>query len=227
MTDLLTDLTIVTGHYGSGKTNLSVNLALDFKRQGKDVVLIDLDIVNPYFRSADFAGLMERSGIQLLAPLYANTNLDIPALTPQISAAFSQQGKTLVVDVGGDDSGAIALGRYAPAIQARDYRLLYVIHAYRYLRDGLDDTVSLLREIEAVSRLKAYGLVNNSNLGSETSPQDVLDSLPYAANCAAQCGVPLLAHAVRRETAEALEGRLPDVYPVDVYVRAPWDSMEF
>lgn len=226
MTDLLTDITIVTGHYGSGKTNLSVNLALDLKRLGKDVVLIDLDIVNPYFRSADFAGLMEQSGIQLLAPLYANTNLDIPALTPQISAAFSQPGKTLVVDVGGDDSGAIALGRYAPAIQARDYRLLYVVNSYRYLRDGVDDTVSLLREIEAASRLKACGLVNNSNLGAETSPRDVLDSLPYAAACAGQCGVPLLAHAVRREAAKALEGRLSDVYPVDVYVRAPWDSME-
>lgn len=226
MIDQLTDITLVTGHYGSGKTNLSVNLALDLKRQGRDVVLVDLDIVNPYFRSADFTELMEKEGIQLLTPLYANTNLDIPALTPQISAAFSLPGKTLVVDVGGDDSGAIALGRYAPVIAARDYRLLYVVNAYRYLRDGVDDTVSLLRDIEAASRLRASGVVNNSNLAFETSAQDVLDSLPYAEGCAAQCGVPLLAHSVRRETAKELEGRLENLYPVDVYVRAPWDSLE-
>jgi len=224
--DQLTDITLVTGHYGSGKTNLSVNLALDLKRRGRDVVLVDLDIVNPYFRSADFGGLMEREGIQLLTPLYANTNLDIPALTPQISAAFSLPGKALVVDVGGDDSGAIALGRYAPAIAAWDYRMLYVVNAYRYLRDGVDDTVSLLGEIEAASRLKVSGVVNNSNLAGETSPQDVLDSLPYAESCAAQCGVPLVAHAVRRETARELEGRLEHVYPVGIYVRAPWDPPE-
>ena len=226
MIQQLTDITIVTGHYGSGKTNLSVNLALDLKKAGKDVILLDLDIVNPYFRSADFTQLMEKAGVELLTPLYANTNLDIPALTPQISAAFTLPGKTVVVDVGGDDSGAVALGRYAGSIKERDYRLLYVINSYRYLRDGVDDTVSLLEDIQAVSRLQASGVVNNSNLAAATMPEDILASVAYAQECSQKCGAPLVAHAVRRDLAPCL-AQLPHLYPVDVYVRAPWDRAEF
>ena len=101
-------IVVIVGHYGSGKTNLAVNLALDIKKKTKDVVLVDLDIVNPYFRSADFQTLMEKHGIEMITPTYAKSNLDIPALTGQLDAAICTQ-KHLIIDVGGDDAGACLL----------------------------------------------------------------------------------------------------------------------
>ena len=105
-------IVVVVGHYGSGKTNFSVNLAVDLKAAGRDVILVDLDIVNPYFRSADFGALLEEKGIGLIAPVYARSNLDVPALDGRLDAVI-ESDKTLVIDVGGDDAGAAALGRYS------------------------------------------------------------------------------------------------------------------
>ena len=126
-------IVLVVGHYGSGKTNFSVNLAVDLKAAGRDVILVDLDIVNPYFRSADFGALLEERGIGLIAPVYARSNLDVPALDGRLDAVI-ESDKTLVIDVGGDDAGAAALGRYSAMIrEAGGCDMLYVVNAYRYL----------------------------------------------------------------------------------------------
>lgn len=97
---------LITGHYGSGKTNFAVNLALSERKLGRTVTLVDLDIVNPYFRSADFASLLQEEGIGLVSPVYANTNLDIPALSGAVDAVFDNGGERVIIDVGGDDAGA-------------------------------------------------------------------------------------------------------------------------
>lgn len=222
MLEHLGQVNIVTGHYGSGKTNLAVNLAADLKARGEEVTLVDLDIVNPYFRSADFAGQMAEKGIRVMAPQFANTNLDIPALGPEISAAFSGEfpGR-VIVDVGGDDAGAFALGRYAAEASRRDYRMIYVVNFFRCLTREPQEALQVLREIEAASRLKGSALVNNSNLAGETSPGDIFASIAHAERTAEAAGLPLWGTAVRRDLAPKL-GK-GSFYPVDIYVRPPWE----
>lgn len=216
---------VVVGHYGSGKTNLSVNLAMDLRSTGRDVTLVDLDIVNPYFRSADFAALMEQNGIGLIAPVYARSNLDIPALDGRLDAAI-ETDRTLVIDVGGDDAGAAALGRYSAKIkEAGGCDMLYVVNAYRYLTQTSEEAAEILGEIERMARLTATGVVNNSNLADITTEDDVVSSIAYAEETAVRYGIPLLFSAVEKKLAAGVGERLPGgkIYPVDIYVKKPWE----
>ncbi len=206
---------IITGHYGSGKTNIAVNLALDFAKAGESVCVIDLDIVNPYFRTADFGDIFENNGIQLVAPQYANTNLDIPSLGFDMAALLRQYDR-VVIDVGGDDAGAIALGQYSGILKNFGYEMLYVVNSFRYLTSTPEETIELLRDIELVSRLKATAVVNNSNLGAETTAGDVTGSIPYAEECAKAAGLPMMFTAAKREL------EVPDTRAVDMYVRLYW-----
>lgn len=220
MLEKLEDIIIVTGHYGSGKTNLSVNLAVDLQLRGKQVALADLDIVNPYFRTADFADVAEEHGFELVIPPFANTNLDIPAL-PALVDAKLETGQTVVLDVGGDDAGAFALGRYAPRIQEKPYSMLYVLNRFRPLTEGPEQAFILMKEIEAASRLKVNYLVNNSNLSYETTLRDVKDSITYAEEVSRLSGVPVLFTSLEERLYRELEDR-DGYYPLDIYVKAPW-----
>lgn len=184
-------VSIITGHYGSGKTNFSVNLALALRKEGKPVTVVDLDIVNPYFRTADFKELLEEADIQLVSPPFANTNLDLPALSGEVDALLRQTDRYVILDVGGDDAGAIALGRYATLLQNRPYDCYYVLNAYRYQTKEPQEAVALMYEIERVSRLHVTHLINNSNLGVETTAELVKQSQPFAETVSAQTGLPI------------------------------------
>ena len=159
-------VTIITGHYGSGKSNISTNLAMEAAAEGKKVTVVDLDIVNPYFRTADFAKMFEENGIELITPSYANTNLDIPALNFDIERIAKSDGY-LIIDVGGDDDGAIALGRFSAALNefGDNLDMFYVINRYRYLTKEPSEAVELMYNIETASKIKHTGIINNSNLG--------------------------------------------------------------
>ena len=207
----------VTGHYGSGKTNLAVNLAVDFAKEGERVTIIDLDIVNPYFRTADFSELFGLLWIKLVAPQFANTNLDIPSLGFDMAAVINGCDR-LIIDVGGDDTGAVALGQYATVLGNFGCELYYVVNRYRYLTRTPGEAVELLRDIEQVSRIRAKGIVNCSNLGSQTTADDVKVTADYALKCASEAGVPLALTAAERSL--GVEG----AYPVDVYVRPFWEE---
>ncbi|MBQ9948260.1 MAG: tyrosine-protein kinase family protein [Oscillospiraceae bacterium] len=207
---------IITGHYGSGKTNIAVNLALDYAAAGERVCIIDLDIVNPYFRTADFGELFEEKGIRMIAPQYANTNLDIPSLGFDMAALLREYDR-VIIDVGGDDAGAIALGQYATILQNFGYEMLYVVNSFRYLTGTPDEAVELLRDIELVSRLKATGIVNSSNLGAETTAEDVLGSVEYAERAAETAGLPLVFTVAERRLG------LTQFRGVEVYVRPFWE----
>lgn len=207
----------VTGHYGSGKTNLAVNLAVDFAKEGERVTIIDLDIVNPYFRTADFSELFGLLGIKLVAPQFANTNLDIPSLGFDMAAVINGCDR-LIIDVGGDDAGAVALGQYATVLGNFGCELYYVVNRYRYLTRTPGEAVELLHDIEQVSRIRAKGIVNCSNLGSQTTADDVKVTADYALKCASEAGVPLALTAAERSL--GVEG----AYPVDVYVRPFWEE---
>lgn len=215
-------ITVVTGHYGTGKTNLSVNIAMNIKAQGKSVCVIDLDIVNPYFRTADFKKLFEENDIKLVAPEYANSNLDIPALSFDLEQ-LAMSDNYLVIDVGGDDAGATALGRYSQALEKfrDDIEMIYVINAYRYLTPTADDALELMYEIENASHMKHTAIVNNSNLGSETTPETIENSFEFAEEISIKAELPILFNACREDLAEFIEDK--NLMPIKVYVKPFWE----
>ncbi|MBC8569241.1 P-loop NTPase [Zongyangia hominis] len=218
-------LHIIVGHYGSGKTNFAVNLALELQKQGNQVALADMDIVNPYFRSADFTDMLTQKGIRVVTPPFANTNLDIPSVTAEIDALLELKDTHIILDIGGDDAGAAVLGRYSQKIKDRgDYEILYVINRSRYLTQEADDTVQVLREIEMASRLKGTGLVNNTHLSEETTPEIVENSFAYADAIAQKTGLPILYTAVRRDLLPKIDAKGRELFPVDIYVKTPWQN---
>ena len=191
-------LNIVCGHYGSGKTNVAVNLALDAKRRdpAAEVAVADIDIVNPYFRTADAADRLRRAGVIPLIPAFANSNVDIPSLPNQLFRMFEPGAENRIsyIDVGGDD-GSVALGMYKEPIERAGYSMLYVISMYRPLTADPAEAALLLKDIEEASRLHATAVVNNSSIGLETTAEDILDSVEWAHACAEACGLPLAFHA--------------------------------
>lgn len=216
-------ITIITGHYGSGKTNLSVNLAVKAAGENVPVTVVDLDIVNPYFRTADFRELFAEKGIKLIAPDFANSNLDIPSLQFDLEQIAASDGK-LIIDVGGDDAGAFALGRYAEALSAygENLDMLYVINQRRYLTSDADEALKLMYEIESAARLRHTAIVNNTNLGNETTAEIVRESAGFAAEVSEKSGLPLLFTACPEEFAD--EAGAENVLPVKVYVKPLWDK---
>ena len=210
-------LTILCGHYGTGKTNCAVNMAMDLRRQYSKVAVADLDIVNPYFRTKDSEGEFEKAGIELICSRYANTNLDIPALPENLYRITEDRDTKMILDIGGDDSGAIVLGRLASAIlDENDYEMLTVINKYRPLTPDVESTVEVLREIEASSRIPFTGIVNNSNLGEETTPEDVAASLKYAEDVASAMGIPVVMTTVKADLYEELAGKIPNLFPLQL-----------
>lgn len=181
---------VVVGHYGSGKTNLAVNLATCLANSGSKTNIIDLDIVNPYFRTADFKNMFDKKGISMTSSVYAVSNLDIPAITFDLNS-IAAGSENVIIDVGGDDAGAVALGQYRSTFEqfANETDVLYVVNMYRPMTDTPDKAVQILKEIEQISRLKATAVVNNSNLGTETTVQTVLNSVDYAKKVAELCDV--------------------------------------
>lgn len=211
---------IITGHYGSGKTNISVNIALQAAKAGKKCTVIDLDIVNPYFRTADFEKLFNENGITLKAPMYANSNLDIPALNISVESILNEND-CVIIDVGGDDEGAKALGRYKGVIsQCNDREMYYVVNKCRYLTKEPEETLELMREIEAASGLSCTGIINNTNLGAETDADIISGSLDYAQKVAGAAGLPVVLTAGK---AEFLGENVKNPFPIEVYVKTLWN----
>ncbi|MBR0447376.1 MAG: hypothetical protein IIX28_02795 [Clostridia bacterium] len=216
-------ITIFCGHYGTGKTNVAVNAALKLAGEGHPVTVADLDIVNPYFRTLDSADSFEQAGIRLICSKFANSNVDIPSLPPDLYAITDDKSRRVVVDVGGDDSGAFVLGRLAPAITAEDdYEMLLVVNRFRPMTPDIPSTVEVMGEIEAASHLRFSGIVNNSNLGAETTAETVLSSVAYAAELAQATGLPLVATTVADHLYPDLEGQIDNLFPLQLQNNKPF-----
>ncbi len=168
-------ITLFAGHYGSGKTCIAVSYAKYLKSLGLDTVIVDLDIVNPYFRTKDSEKELESYGIELVCSEYANTNLDAPALPKEIYAVLADKSKHIIIDVGGDDRGAVALGRYAGDIcESNDFDMFFVANFYRPLTKTPQDAFSVMGEITMAAHIPFTGIINNSNIGDETRAEDVI-----------------------------------------------------
>ena len=198
-------LTLFAGHYGSGKTNIAVNYALSLAKEGKKVCIADLDIVNPYFRTKDSERELSEAGISLVSPQYANSNVDLPALPAESYRLVQDKSTYGIMDIGGDDRGAYALGRFADAIKAEnDYRMAFVLNCYRPLTSKVEDAIEIMREIEAAAGLRFTCIVNNSNLGPETTAGTVRESVGFAERLSRETGLEIWMHTAVASVAEAL-----------------------
>ena len=216
-------VTLLAGHYGSGKTNIAVNMAMMQKKAGYNVALADLDIVNPYYRSKDSEDDLKAMGIELICSPFANSNVDVPALPQELYRIVDETQTNMVVDIGGDDRGAYALGRFAQKLKdENDYEMILVINKYRPLTVDEKDGIEIMHEIEEAGHLKFTAIVNNSNLGKETTAEDVLASVPYAANMAKETGLPLLFTTVREDLLPELEGKIENLMGMTLQQSRIW-----
>lgn len=217
-------MTVICGHYGAGKTNFAINCAIDAAKNGKSVTIVDMDIVNPFFTTSEYADVLQKEGVKVISPSFAMTNLDIPALPASMYSIFDTDDE-VILDAGGDDVGATILGRFSRNIVERGYEMLYVTNMYRPMTSDPEDSVGILREIESACGLKATAVINNSHLKEMTTVSTITDSLQYAKDVSRSAGIPLRFSAVPRHMIGELSAD-ECFYPIDIYVQTIWEKGE-
>lgn len=206
-------LILFAGHYGSGKTNLAVNYAMMLKEKGFDVIIADLDIVNPYFRTKDSEDELRKKGIELISSKFANSNLDIPSIPREMYRTVQDKSRYAVLDIGGDDAGAVALGRFAPFIREEDsYDMVFVVNFYRPLSRTAEEALQIMHEIEAASKLKFTSIVNNSNLGELTCADDVLSTNEEIEKLSFFSGLPVKFTSVNKSVFNQLNNKINNLF---------------
>ena len=217
-------VTIFSGHYGSGKTNASVAYALALRAHGKRVNAFDLDVVNPYFRTKDAAETLEKNGVGLISSPYANTNVDIPAMPAEFYRITDDRTRFAVVDVGGDDRGALALGRFREGIISEgDYSFLYVLNRFRPETRDLEGAVRVFEEIEKASGMKFTGVAGSPNLGRDTTAETVNESLFFAEEFAEKVGLKVEFTCVLRHLCDKIGIDKKLILPISPISTGDWE----
>ena len=216
-------LILFTGHFGSGKTEIAVNYAVKCALSGHKTVLVDLDIVNPFFRSAELRDQLEMRGIKVITPNFAATGVDIPSLPAEIYSVFADKSSKVIFDIGGDEMGAGALGQYFPYFRQEPFRMYYVINTKRPLSATQEDILAMMQEVEGKSRLKITHLINNTNLSYETRAEDLIEGQALIEQISNYINIPI---AWITGTGQVLD-RLPANYgcrlfPIEIYMKPPW-----
>ena len=202
-------VSIITGHYGTGKTELAVNLALALAGEGCRVMLADLDIVNPYFRSRERRPQLEAAGIQVISSSQACSDADVPALPAELLAILENRDVRGVLDIGGDPVGARVLARFQPKIIAEDYQLIFVLNANRpEVGDG---------------GLTCSGIVNNTHLCGETTPAEIRKGAALAEEVSRQAGLPVLCHTAEERFLQDVSDLREPVFPITINMKKPWE----
>ena len=218
-------INIVAGHYGSGKTNIAINLAFQMKADGLDVVCADLDIVNPYFRSKDARCALEKKGIGMIASEFANTNVDMPAMPSSAYSMFDNKERYAVIDLGGDDVGAAALGRFrASILEENNYDCFWVVNPFRPLTRTVALAMEAKEEIEAVLGFRFTKIINNANLGDETTAEEVIDSIDFVNELSERSGIPVAFTVCKEELYSELQNKIANLFPVTLYLRQGWNK---
>ena len=216
-------ITIVTGHYGTGKTEVSVNLALQLAKEERPLMMADMDIVNPYFRSRERRAELEAAGVRMITTSNSLADADIPAIPAEVYTIIEDQSYRGLLDVGGDPSGARVLARFASKILQEDYQMVYVVNANRPDADTCEKTVDFIRAIEATSGLKVTGLVNNTHLCQATTLDDLYAGAALMREVSEVTGIPMLCHTVRDTLANQVEGISEPLMGIDIYMKKPWE----
>lgn len=216
-------VTVFMGHYGSGKTFVSVNYALALKKLGKNVSIYDLDIVNPYYRTVDAEKTLNQAGVELVVSPFAETNVDIPAMSAKSYKMVDDKACFAVADIGGDDRGALALGRFRGKIIEEDnYDALLVVNKYRPETRDLEGVLEIKNEIEIAGKLPFTGIVNNTNLGEETTVDDIIKGLEFCNQISKITGLPVKFSAVREDLIPKAEKIIKDILPIRPIKYGDW-----
>jgi len=211
---------IIVGHFGSGKTEVAINMAMN--KQGRTAI-VDLDIVNPYFRTADAEKVLVEKGIKVILPRFANTNVDIPALPSEIMSVFADKEINTIFDVGGDDDGATALGRYFKYFSEEPYEMYFVINTSRPLTKEKEDIIDMMRYIESASRLKITYLVNNTHMSKNTTPEIVLNGQKIVSKVSEITGIPIGFTSVKKDLYESLKNEINNpLLGLDLNIKLPF-----
>lgn len=198
-------LSLFAGHYGSGKTNIAINYALHLKKSVNDVCIADMDIVNPYFRTKDSEKELNDAGIKLISLKYANSNVDLPSLPQEIYGLVQRRESYAVMDIGGDERGAYALGRYAPYIlEENDYDMFFVVNFFRPLTRTAEEALSVMKEIEAACGIPFTGIINNSNIGCDTTAEAVESTYALADELSRLSSLPIVMTTATEKVAAEL-----------------------
>ena len=216
-------ISIITGHYGTGKTEFAVNLALAMAAEGERVMVADLDIVNPYFRSRERRDTLEQAGVQLISSSQACSDADVPSLPAELLTIFENRDLRGILDIGGDPVGARVLARFRPKILAEDFQLLYVLNAHRPEVREPENAIAYLRGIEATTGLPCTGIINNTHLCGETTAADIRKGAALAAEVSRQTGIPVLCHVAVERLADQLPDLPETVFPIAIQMKKPWE----
>lgn len=222
-------LILFTGHFGSGKTEIAINYALKTAESGKKTILVDLDIVNPFFRSTEAKEILEAGGVKVISPNFAATALDIPSLPADIYSVFTDRTSKVIFDVGGDEIGARALGQYFPYFKKEpepSYRMYYVINTKRPLSASKEDILFMMREVQHKSRLPVTHLINNTNLSYETEICDIIKGQALISQVSKSVEIPIAyitgVKELLYQIAEHEEGLKSILFPIRLYMNPPW-----
>lgn len=203
----LTGVVIVVGNYGSGKTEVCINLAVDRKRAGIDVRIADLDLVNPYFRTREARASLAEMGIELILPPEQYLQADLPILSPQVAGVIRQPGQLMLLDIGGDDVGATVLATLENAFEGNPPRVLQVVNPLRPFTETVEGCLKVCRQIEQASKLSVDGIIGNANLIDETTADDIYDGYDFVRGLSETSGLPLEFITVSRELLTVVDSR--------------------
>jgi len=212
---------IFTGHYGSGKTEVALNFAIQSANKGEKVTIIDLDTVNPYFRTNDVKTLLQNYGISVIASEFASTNIDMPTVPATVMGVFETDG-TIIFDVGGDDDGAYALGQYLRFFEDTDYQMHLVINSRRPLTTTSEEMVDMAVNIQSASRLKITDIYNNTNLAKETDKDILLSGIDEIEKAAQALGVEVAKHCGKEDVIKGIDPQ--KVFKMQIYIKMPFEN---
>jgi cellulose biosynthesis protein BcsQ len=214
---------VFTGHFGSGKTEISINYALKLANEGKKVCIADLDVVNPYFCTRDEKEFLESQGIRLIATPKEYANAELGTIPLNTLAVFNDKSYDVVLDVGGDDQGAVAIGQYNKYFMEEEYDLHFVVNTTRPFTKDADGVIQFIKEIEGASRLKVKYLVNNANLSYETKIEDIVYGQKVVREVSKRTGLPIRFTAVREDLVNKITDEIDgEIFPIKIFMLPPW-----
>ena len=220
-------INIFTGHFGSGKTEVAVNYALKLAEADLKTAIVDFDIINPYFRTADAKETLENNNIKVLLPRFANTNVDIPAIPAEIYSLFQDKTYKVVLDVGGEDLGAKAVSRFKEEIISDEYEMFFVINTKRGMTDTPEKIYEMIAIIEDGANIKITKLVNNSNLLEETTPEIILQGNAIISEVSRKTGIPIAIIAGMEELMKGFDSHQlggSEILTMRKQIFLPWDK---
>ena len=230
------DYWVLLGSFGSGKSELALNMSIDAAKRGP-CTLVDLDVINPYFRTSERGDVLTPAGVELIMPPYALEKIEIMSLSARVYSAFTPGEGSVFFDIGGDHVGSIALGQYKPYfdnIPDEHKHILFIVNPMRPTAADVESAYNVLYKIQFVSRLNVTGIVNNANLAGETTVENLIDGYELVKALSEKTGIPVWGTSGTKEVLDAFEQyaeehQLDRTYigvcqPIEVMMHRSWDK---